>query len=62
MHSRLTDVLLLLLQARHLWTFSTLLMAEPEKWGLSSKDARAAADTAYSFVRDSMMKDVQGGE
>lgn len=50
------------MQARHLWAFSTLLMAQPESWGFNSKDVRAAADTAYTFMRDKMMRDVKGGE
>jgi hypothetical protein len=52
----------LLLQSRHLWAFSSLLMAKPETWGFKSSEVRAAADTAYKFMRDNMLRDVDGGE
>lgn len=52
-------------QARHLWAFSSLLTAQKsagQTWGLNSKDVRAAADSAYSFMRKYMLRDVEGGE
>lgn len=51
-----------LLQARHLWAFSSLLMAKPETWGFKSSEVRAAADSAFKFMRDNMLRDVEGGE
>lgn len=53
---------LLLLQARHLWAFSSLLMGQPESYGFKASDIRAAADTVYSFMRNNMLRDVEGGE
>lgn len=49
-------------QSRHLWAFSSLLMAKPETWGFKSSEVRAAADTAYRFMRDNMLRDVDGGK
>lgn len=51
-----------LLQARHLWAFSSLLMAKPETWGFKTSEVRAAADSAFKFMRDNMLRDVDGGE
>lgn len=51
-----------MLQARHLWAFSSLLRAQPETRGFSNQAIRSAADTAYTFMRDKMLKDVEGGE
>jgi len=45
-----------------LWAFSTLLKAGPESWGFKTQDVRAAADSLYAFMRDNMMKEVDGGK
>jgi hypothetical protein len=43
-------------QARHLWTFSALLMAQPAAKGFDAAAVRAAADTAHSFMVKHMVK------
>lgn len=43
--------------ARHLWSFSTLLMAQPQQWGFQPALVRRAADTAYAFMHDNMLED-----
>lgn len=50
------------MQARHLWSFSTLLMAQPQQWGFQAALVRHAADSVYAFMRENMLKDVKKGE
>jgi hypothetical protein len=37
-------------------------MAQPESYGFNTNEIRAAADTVYTFMRNNMLRDVEGGE